>query len=297
MPRVSRSKRNSLEYDPRDYAIALSSRRVANAVMITGYNTDVKHRGTVFHVQTEDKGLPAAWVETLIFVGGMVVVRRKRSYRDLVEGEPSPQVISKALEDQHRAMIAEIRLGKVDQQFEKLTGKKQQQSSPPPTGHSVPPQQAATAPDSEQETASSDSEIAEANAEVAPVVEPPHATTPEIEPLLSLDEVILDYLTTEEEHEHLRLVMDSDDDLVLGSDVKFAFRTLSDPGGRPILGASVLINFISTVAEPLLLAEGRTDKRGVAELSVALPAVRKGKGALIITAKSPLGNAEIKHLL
>ena len=85
--------------------------------MITGYNTDVKHRGTVFHVQTEDKGLPAAWVETLIFVGGMVVARRKRNYQDLIDGEPNQQAISKALEDQHRAMIADVRLGRVDQHF------------------------------------------------------------------------------------------------------------------------------------------------------------------------------------
>ena len=25
--------------------------------MITGYNTDIRHRGTVFHIQTEDKGV------------------------------------------------------------------------------------------------------------------------------------------------------------------------------------------------------------------------------------------------
>lgn len=271
--------------------------------MITGYNTDVKHRGTVFHVQTEDKGLPAAWVETLIFVGGMVVARRKRNYQDLIDGEPSHQVISKVLEDQHRAMIAEIRLGRIDQQFEELSGKKQKQSSEPAASEAVAPPQTVKSADSEQNRAAAGPELEDVTveeAEAAPAISPadsPGPAIPPIEPSLSLDEVILDYLTTEEEQEHLRLVMDSDDDLVLGTEVKFVFRTISDPGGRPIVGASVLINFISTVAEPLLLAEGRTDNMGAAELSVALPAVRKGKGALIITAKSPLGNAEIKHLL
>ena len=268
--------------------------------MITGFNTDVKHRGTVFHVQTEDKGLPAAWVETLIFVGGMVVARRKRNYQDLIEGEPSQRVIGKVLEDQHRSMIAEIKLGNFDQQFEELSG----QAKETPSELSAEPsaQEATDLPAegthaSEPEVAAPSPEVPDPKVEAAPVAQPPETTTPPIEPSLSLDEVILDYLTTEEEQEHLRLVMDSDDDLVLGSEVTFAFRTVSDPGGRPILGASVLINFISTVAEPLLLAEGQTDKLGVTELSVALPAVRKGKGALIITAKSPLGNAEIKHLL
>lgn len=49
--------------------------------MITGYNTDVRHSDVVFHVQTEDKGLPAAWIESLIYVGGQIVARRRFSYK------------------------------------------------------------------------------------------------------------------------------------------------------------------------------------------------------------------------
>jgi hypothetical protein len=284
--------------------------------MITGYNTDVKHRGTVFHVQTEDKGMPAAWVETLIFVGGMVVARRKKNYQELVDGEPSQRVIGKMLEDQHRSMIAEIRQGSFDQQFEELSGLAKEVSDAPaaPVAPIDPSASEVAAPTTEgnlspelalerispepsRESAPEVAEVEEPKEEALPIKPPAEIGSSPSEASLSLDEVILDYLTTEEEQEHLRLVMDSDDDLILGREVKFAFRTVSDPGGRPILGASVLINFISTVAEPLLLAEGQTDQLGTTELSVALPAVRKGKGALIITAKSPLGNAEIKHLL
>ena len=38
--------------------------------MITGFNSDVKYRGLVYHVQTEDKGKVNPLIETLIYRGG-----------------------------------------------------------------------------------------------------------------------------------------------------------------------------------------------------------------------------------
>src|SRR4051794_22707590 len=35
--------------------------------MITGYNTDVRYRERVFHVQTEDKGLQNPSIETVVY--------------------------------------------------------------------------------------------------------------------------------------------------------------------------------------------------------------------------------------
>jgi hypothetical protein len=40
--------------------------------MITGFNTDVKYRGVVYHVQTEDKGTTNPLIETLIYKGGEI---------------------------------------------------------------------------------------------------------------------------------------------------------------------------------------------------------------------------------
>src|SRR5262245_21768907 len=42
--------------------------------VITGYNTDVKHGGKVFHVQTEDKGAKNPIIETLVYVGGGQII-------------------------------------------------------------------------------------------------------------------------------------------------------------------------------------------------------------------------------
>mgnify|MGYP001768423458 CR=1 FL=1 len=36
--------------------------------MIVGFNTDIKYRNEVFHIQTEDKGANNPLIETLVYV-------------------------------------------------------------------------------------------------------------------------------------------------------------------------------------------------------------------------------------
>jgi hypothetical protein len=82
--------------------------------VITGYNTDVKHRNRVFHVQTEDKGDSNPFVESLVYVGGEILATRRVSYAELVAGGRDDQAVQELMEQQHRAMIASIQRGKFD---------------------------------------------------------------------------------------------------------------------------------------------------------------------------------------
>jgi hypothetical protein len=54
---------------------------------------------------------------------------------------------------------------------------------------------------------------------------------------------------------------------------------------------------ISTVVEPATLAQGETNAAGELGLSVSIPALQRGSSALIVTASSSIGTAEIKQLL
>jgi hypothetical protein len=83
--------------------------------MITGYNTDVRHGNRVFHVQTEDKGLQNPKIETLIYVGGEILDSYRSSYEDLIsEGPISEPVIQIRMDEQHKAIIRDIKNGKYD---------------------------------------------------------------------------------------------------------------------------------------------------------------------------------------
>ncbi len=79
--------------------------------MITGFNTDVKHRGVVYHVQTEDKGRENPLIETLIYKGGEILASRRLPYSEIVEGADE-KAISRLMEEQHKAMILEVKRGK-----------------------------------------------------------------------------------------------------------------------------------------------------------------------------------------
>jgi hypothetical protein len=81
--------------------------------VITGFNTDVKYRGTVYHVQTEDKGTANPLIETLIYKGGEILGSRRLPYAELVK-TPDEATITRLMEDQHKAMIMEVKRGKFD---------------------------------------------------------------------------------------------------------------------------------------------------------------------------------------
>jgi len=95
--------------------------------VITGYNTDVKHDGKVFHVQTEDKGIANPIIETLIYVGGgQIIASKQYNYVNLVVGgKCDDRAVSELLESQHRRMMRWVSGGKYDPK------------GPPPFGHTI----------------------------------------------------------------------------------------------------------------------------------------------------------------
>ena len=86
--------------------------------MITGFNTDVKYRGVVYHVQTEDKGTSNPLIETLIYKGGEILGSRRLPYADIVP-DREEAAITKLMEEQHKGMIMEVKRGRFALQDEK----------------------------------------------------------------------------------------------------------------------------------------------------------------------------------
>jgi hypothetical protein len=80
--------------------------------VITGFNTDVTCRGLVYHVQTEDKGQDNPLIETLIYKGGEILASRRLPYAEIIQGSDSEKAIARLMEEQHKAMILEVKRGK-----------------------------------------------------------------------------------------------------------------------------------------------------------------------------------------
>jgi hypothetical protein len=259
--------------------------------MITGYNTDVPHSDVVFHVQTEDKGVSSAWIESLVYVGGQVVARKRSSYKSFLDEGQGKEAIVEMMDNQHRLMIAEVRSGKFDAKVPQIAGgvivdERATLAGPAP----VPV--TAVEPESTGDLRTLDEVIL---AEQEGVLEGDEGAPDESVP--TLDQVILEYLNSEAEQEHLVLMMDSDQDLILGEEVEMRFQTKSSVSGAAVPGTLVAVKMISTISSPATLAAGETDEKGDLALTIRIPALQQGTGALIITASSKLGTAEIKHLL
>jgi hypothetical protein len=259
--------------------------------MITGYNTDVRHNEVVLHVQTEDKGLANPFIESLVYVGGQVLATKRASYAELLAAGKEEKDIVALMDHQHRTMIAAIRHGKLDAKLAELLGGRQTGQIPKvvPSSPRPEPVAAMTPPP------------------VAPAVSvaPPAAEVPSKLPPLparparerTLDQVILEYLTNEADQEQLVLMIEDERDLAFGQQATLVLRASSSKSGAPMVGTQISVRMISTVTEPRVLVSGRADDQGLATLVFEIPQIGRGTAALIITAVSSIGRAELKHLL
>lgn len=82
--------------------------------MIFGFNTDVKHGDTVYHVQSEALQSSHTFQST-VFVQGRVLGKTTSSYASHV-GQPdfSEQKMHDLLKDQHRRILEAIREGRIE---------------------------------------------------------------------------------------------------------------------------------------------------------------------------------------
>lgn len=80
--------------------------------MVIGFNTEIKHNGVVFHIQTEPR--KDAALETTVYNRGAVIHSLKNSYQDLLSSpDYADEKLKKRLEEQHRQVIARIRAGEI----------------------------------------------------------------------------------------------------------------------------------------------------------------------------------------
>ena len=85
--------------------------------MLSGFNTNFRYRGVLFHVQTEDSGRVNPHVITHLFHGGNIMTSVKGAYADKLDLDDSALEIEvKALmEGQHKTMLKTLSKGGFDE--------------------------------------------------------------------------------------------------------------------------------------------------------------------------------------
>jgi hypothetical protein len=167
--------------------------------MLTGYNTDIKHEGVIYHVQTEDGGTENPVIVSLIYRGGRILASRKTSYAHLLGTDNLVPQLRDLLENQHKSMIKSVLSG--------TPGGEVAGSEIPSTSEQSPsllsPAESGQPPVNESHHTQTDQITgnAELPANPKPPLEVPPETTGEAQTdsaaEKNLDQVILEYLASE----------------------------------------------------------------------------------------------------
>ncbi len=150
--------------------------------MLTGYNTDFKFQGKIYHVQTEDGGTASPYITSLLYYQGAILASRKTSYADILKADCLDEVVRDLMMEQHKQMIRDLMQGRLDL-------------------NNAPHEAAYHAPSASKEVkiepAKAEATKPEAAKPAPPA--PPKKETPAVEEKdKSLDDIILDFLAQEQ---------------------------------------------------------------------------------------------------
>ena len=82
---------------------------------LLGFNNNFKHKGQVYHIQTEDSGVKHPHIITHLFAdGGRILKSIKTSYASVVGDATMADVVRAMMKEQHKAMIVALRDGQFD---------------------------------------------------------------------------------------------------------------------------------------------------------------------------------------
>jgi hypothetical protein len=98
-----------------------------------GYNTNVRHKGNLYHIQTEDSGVKRPHVITQLFAdGGRIIASEKTSYEEHVGAENIAVIVKQLMQEQHKRVFIGLRDGVYDEDHPAETdGGAEAQVAPP----------------------------------------------------------------------------------------------------------------------------------------------------------------------
>jgi hypothetical protein len=79
-----------------------------------GYNTDIEHKDMIFHVQTQDQGTSAQYVESIVYTSGKVLASRRTYYTKFLNSPTLHDKISEIIDEQHDGILKDISEGTFD---------------------------------------------------------------------------------------------------------------------------------------------------------------------------------------
>jgi hypothetical protein len=288
--------------------------------MITGFNTDVEHDGTVYHVQTEDKGLASPLILSLVYVGGAILASKRSPYDDLIASGFNEKELSDRLNRQHKLICAAIRSGRIDDLKrmsqrdipgatatakpapEKAARKSGKQSAKQPRAEpsgplKIPPVQTKAEALPKEEAAATPAPSPEVKVKKsAPPPLPQKGIKQSVRSILH--EVVADFARAEAASDagiHLSLV--DEKEFRGGVTVMLKIRVGRGLNGKEaISGADITVKVLGSTFRPLIFPTS-TGPDGIATVRAVLPHFLTGRAALLVRAIADGYEAELRRII
>lgn len=294
--------------------------------MITGFNTDIEHDGTTYHVQTEDKGLETPLILSLVYSGGAILASKRSRYDDLVADGFDEKVLSERLQRQHKLICAAIHAGRIDElktmsqreagvrAAQKAELKEEPpvvQSEPPlaPTQPPVAPTDLPVRPVRQSAPIINKPEPLVAAEPLAPVIQytpPKPAPAPPVSMQQSQAPIVmrplpagnLELMGRGDAEEELNLELVEDRDFHASDTVALRIRVSRGEGGEAeiVPNAPVTVKVLGTTFRPLICT-AMTDRDGIAVVFTTLPHFTSGRAAILIRVVVGSEDAEMRRII
>jgi hypothetical protein len=270
---------------------------ILKVVVITGFNTDIEHRGTVYHVQTEDKGLETPIILSLVYVGGAILASKRAPYNDLLAAGFDPVLLGERLQRQHKLICAAISAGRIEdlkRLNQRETAAQPDEQGAPEASAPPPKVKASATPDAPRvekprAVSKASTEVDNGTAPAAPPVETSTSVRHEAEAAEVIPAELEDEL-------HVSLLEEKD--FRAGEMVTLRVSVTRGAFGEraTVRGASVTVKILGTSFRPLILTS-KTDADGVAVVHVWLPRFASGRAAILVRASADDCTAELRRVI
>jgi hypothetical protein len=240
--------------------------------VITGYNTDVEHKGVVYHVQTEDKGLQTPVILSLVYTGGAILASKRSPYDDLIASGFDEKALVERLERQHKLICAAVHAGRIEEL-------KRMGERAPVLQESV----FGTPSPSVQKTEEPIKTIA------------PESTTAPAETAGAPSER---FSISEETDDALTVNLLDEKQLRPGESVTLRIEVTkrTESGRTPAAKANITMKVLGSSFQPSS-TYSTTDSAGRSAISVTLPAFKTGRAAILIRAEADGEVAELRRII
>jgi hypothetical protein len=273
--------------------------------VITGFNTDIEHDGVIYHVQTEDKGLDAPIILSLVYAGGTILASKRSPYKDLIAEGFSDEVLAERLKRQHRLICAAIHSGRIDD-LKKMSGRGREAASK---------EEVIETTEAELEAAPSTTVEEPFEIEYWPMTQewvppPPREETEEVAPVEEEEpeevEVAVESVSeatpepvSEAIHEDgLAITLLDDEEFYSGQ--KCTLRVLisnrTGENERPLAHMNVSVKILGTTFRPLIYTL-KTESDGVASVTTEIPQFTSGRAAVLVRAVAKDQAAELRRII